>query len=112
MEQFYDGEIVVFENRNLARAGLRQCLDYEAKQLATQPSAPEFKVTSFAVNQQTGHAFLEYTVRFAAPNGRPLRLDEVAVQKWHGSKIVEERFYYEGVIDEGDDTDSNPDSER
>lgn len=103
MEQFYDDEIVVFENRALARAGLRQCLDYERAQLATQPAPPTFKLTSYAVNPQTSHAFLEYTVRFTAPNGRPLRLDEVAVQKWDGGKIVEERFYYEGVVDEGDD---------
>lgn len=102
MEQFYHPEVVVFENRKLARAGLRQCLDYEREQLATQPNPPEFKVTSWAVNPNTDRAFAEYTVRFLAPNGRPLRLEQVAVQKWSGAKIVEERFYYEGVIDEGD----------
>jgi hypothetical protein len=106
MEQFYDDEVVVFENRSLARAGLRKCLEYERQQLATQPTAPDFRVTSFAVNTQTGRAFIEYTVRFLAPNGRPLRLDQVAVQKWHGAKIAEERFYYEGVVDEGEDASS------
>jgi ketosteroid isomerase-like protein len=111
MEEFYDDEVVVFENRSLARAGRRQCVEYERGQLAAQPTPPAFKLTSFAVNTQTDRAFLEYTVRFLAPNGRPLRLEEVAVQKWHGSKIIEERFYYEGVIDEGDDTDSSADSE-
>lgn len=111
MERFYDEEVVVFENRSLASAGLRQCLDYERLQLATQHTAPEFKLTSFAVNAQSDRAFLEYTVRFLAPDGRPLRLDEVAVQKWHGSKIIEERFYYEGVIDEGDDADSSTDDD-
>ena len=103
MELFYDAEVVVFENRNLARAGLRQCLDYEREQLASQPTAPQFKLTSFAVNASSERAFLEYSVRFFAPDGRPLRLEEVAVQKWSGSKIVEERFYYEGVVDEGDE---------
>ncbi len=103
MELFYDAEVVVFENRNLARAGLRQCLDYEREQLASQPTTPQFKLTSFAVNASSEHAFLEYSVRFFAPDGRPLRLEEVAVQKWSGSKIVEERFYYEGVVDEGDE---------
>lgn len=107
MQEFYHEEVVVFENRELARAGLRRCLDYERTQLATQPTPPSFKLTSHAVNPATGHVFLEYMVRFAAPNGRPLRLDEVAVQKWEGDKIVEERFYYEGVVDEGDDTDAD-----
>jgi hypothetical protein len=109
MEQFYDDEAIVFENRSLARAGLRKCLEYERQQLGTQPIAPDFKVTSFAVNAQSGHAFIEYTVRFLSPNGRPLRLEQVAVQKWNGAKIAEERFYYEGVVDEGDDTASASD---
>lgn len=109
MEKFYDDEVVVFENRSLARAGLRQCLDYEREQLATQATPPEFKLQSFAVNTETDHAFLEYTVRFTAPDGRPLRLEEVAVQKWHAAKIIEERFYYEGVVDEGDDPFGAPD---
>lgn len=110
MERFYDPEVVVFENRDLARAGLRQCLDYEREQLATQPRPPEFKVTSFAVNPATERAFIEYVVRFVAPNGRPLRLEQVAVQKWSGPNIVEERFYYEGVVDEGDEGDDEPEA--
>lgn len=112
MQEFYHEEVVVFENRELARAGLRKCLDYERSQLATQPTPPSFKVTSSAINPATHHVFLEYVVRFSDPNGRPLRLDEVAVQKWEGDKIVEERFYYEGVVDEGDDTtDDSADTE-
>jgi hypothetical protein len=32
-----------------------------------------------------------------------VRLEEVAVQVWEGGQIVQERFYYEGVVDEGDE---------
>ncbi len=102
IEQFYDDEIVVFENRALARAGKQQCLEFERSQLASQPETPKFKLHAHAVNLQTHRVFLEYTVRFAGPDGRPLRLDEVTVQRWDGAKITEERFYYEGVVDEGD----------
>jgi hypothetical protein len=28
----------------------------------------------------------------------------VAVQRWAGGRVVEERFYYEGMVDEGDET--------
>lgn len=103
MQEFYHDEVVVFENRELARAGLRKCLAYERAQLATQPVPPAFKVTSHAINPLTQHVFIEYVVRFSSPSGRPLRLDQVAVQKWESDKIAEERFYYEGVVDEGDD---------
>lgn len=102
MQEFYHDEVLIFENRMLARAGKAACLAHEREQLATQAEAPRFKLTAHAVNEATGHVFLEYTVRFADSTGRPMRLDEVAVQRWEGDHIVQERFYYEGLVDEGD----------
>lgn len=102
MQEFYHDEVLIFENRQLARAGKAACLAYEREQLASQAEAPRFKLVAHAVNEATGHVFLEYTVRFTDPTGRPMRLDEVAVQRWDGEHIVQERFYYEGVVDEGD----------
>lgn len=102
IEQFYDDEVVVFENRELARAGKRQCLEYERQQLAAQPAPPAFQVHAHAVNPETDDVFFEYTVRFTDENGRAMRLEQVAVQRWSRGKITEERFYYEGVVDEGD----------
>jgi ketosteroid isomerase-like protein len=103
MERFYAPEVSVFENRELARAGKAQCLQYEREALASQPDAPRFKLSKLAVNDSTGHAFLEYIVRFRSAQGRPMRLEEVAVQTWENAHIVQERFYYEGVVDEGDE---------
>ncbi|MEO8184880.1 MAG: nuclear transport factor 2 family protein [Deltaproteobacteria bacterium] len=103
MESYYAPEITVFENRRLARAGKQQCLRYEREALANQPDPPRFKLGTLAVNEATGHAFLEYVVRFRSAEGRPVRLEEVAVQSWEAGQIVQERFYYEGVVDEGDE---------
>jgi ketosteroid isomerase-like protein len=103
MERYYAPEVCVFENRQLARAGKAQCLQYERDALANQPEPPRFKLIRFAVNEATSNAFLEYVIRFKASDGRPMRLEEVAVQTWESGLIVRERFYYEGVIDEGDE---------
>ena len=103
MERFYAPEVSVFENRELARAGKAKCLQFERDALASQPAAPRFKLGKLAVNESAGHAFLEYVVRFRSADGRPMRLEEVAVQTWDNGQIVEERFYYEGVVDEGDE---------
>jgi ketosteroid isomerase-like protein len=103
MEKFYAPEINVFENRQLARAGKLRCLQYERDALANQPEAPRFKVSKLAVDEVRGYAFLEYIVRFRASDGRPQRLEEVAVQTWDNGLITQERFYYEGVVDEGDE---------
>ncbi len=103
MERFYAPEVCVFENRQLARAGKAQCLNYERDALASQPEPPRFKLLRLAVNEDGGSAFLEYIVRFRAADGRPMRLEQVAVQTWESGLIVKERFYYEGVVDEGDE---------
>ena len=102
MERFYAPEVSVFENRELARAGKAKCLQYEREALAGQPDAPRFKLSKLAVNEASGHAFLEYIVRFRSSDGRAMRLEDVAVQTWDNGHIVEERFYYEGIVDEGD----------
>jgi ketosteroid isomerase-like protein len=103
MERFYAPEVTVFENRQLARAGKAQCLQYERDALASHPQPPRFKLLKFAVDEALGHAFLEYVVRFESATGRPMRLEEVAVQTWENGLITQERFYYEGVVDEGDE---------
>ena len=103
MERFYAPEVSVFENRQLARAGKAQCLKYERDALASQPEPARFKLGKLAVDEDTGHAFLEYVVRFQAADGRAMRLEEVAVQTWEDGLIVQERFYYEGIVDEGDE---------
>lgn len=103
MEKYYAPEINVFENRQLARAGKARCLQFERDALANQPDPPRFKLSKLAVDETHGHAFLEYVVRFRASDGRPQRLEEVAVQTWDNGLISEERFYYEGVVDEGDE---------
>jgi ketosteroid isomerase-like protein len=103
MERYYAPEVCVFENRQLARAGKAQCLQYERDALASHPEPPRFKLVRLAINEHDGGAFLEYVVRFRGTDGRPMRLEEVAVQTWENGLIVKERFYYEGVVDEGDE---------
>ena len=102
-EFFYAEDVNVFENQKLVRAGRKQCLEYEQGQLEHQTTPPVVKLRKVALNEAMGYAFLEYTLRFTDIRNRPMRIDEVAVQSWEGDKISEERFYYKGLIDEGDE---------
>jgi len=105
LERYYANDVCVFENRTLARAGREQCIAHEREALLRVREVPRFKLQSFAVNETSQVAFLEYSVRFVSAEGRPMRLDQVAVQSWEGDRISNERFYYEGVVDEGDEED-------
>lgn len=103
IEQYYAEDVCVFENRELVRAGLGQCVQFEQRSLASLEAPPRIKLTALAVNQQTAVSFLEYTLRFTDAEGRHLRLEQVAVQRWERNRIAQERFYYEGFVDEGEE---------
>jgi len=105
MQRFYAEDVMMFENRELSRAGREACIAYEMEQVE-KSGRPQLKATKRAADSHTGVSFIEWVVQFRSPaSGRPIRLEEVAVQKWSGSEIIEERFYYEGVIDQGDEAD-------
>lgn len=109
MERFYAEDVMIFENRELSRAGREACIIYEREQL-TKSGRPQLKATKRAADPQTGVSFIEWVVQFRSPSsGRPIRLEEVAVQKWSNGEIIEERFYYEGVVDQGDEDDDDDD---
>lgn len=111
MERFYAEDVMMFENRELSRAGREACIAFEREQLA-KSGRPHLKATKRAADPNTGVSFIEWVVQFRSPSsGRPIRLEEVAVQKWSNGEIIEERFYYEGVIDQGDEDDEDGDGD-
>ena len=103
IERFYAADVVVFENHERARAGREACLAFEREALARLSQPAKLRARAHAVEQQSGVAFIEWVIRFIGDDERPMRLEEVAVQRWGRGRIVEERFYYEGLVDEGDE---------
>ncbi|HEX6244677.1 MAG TPA: nuclear transport factor 2 family protein [Polyangiales bacterium] len=103
IERFYAEDVVVFENHERARAGRDACLAFEREALARLSQPATLRARAHAVEQQSGVAFIEWAIRFIGDDERPMRLEEVAVQRWGRGRIVEERFYYEGLVDEGDE---------
>ena len=100
IERFYAPDVIVFENRKQERAGRDACIAYEKEQLADVAGKPTIKVVASAINEATGQVFLEYSIRFVSVSGREMLLEEVASQRWEGGLIVQERFYYQGFVDE------------
>lgn len=101
MEKYYAEDVVIFENREMARAGLKACVEYEGATLAKQPRPPRIICRGKGVDESLGKTFIQWEIRFVSEQGRLMLLEEVAVQKWSGERIVEERFFYEGYVDEG-----------
>jgi ketosteroid isomerase-like protein len=107
IDRFYADDVVVFENHELARAGRVACLAFERDAVARLLEPAHSRALALACDEPTARAFIEWQIRFRTADGRWMRMEEVAVQRWSGDRIVEERFYYEGVIDEGDEDDGD-----
>ena len=101
IEKYYAPEVVVRENRALARAGKEDCLEFERAMLQRSPYPPKIRCVSRAVDAVSGTSFIEWRIRFVADDKHVMLLEEVAVAKWDHAHILEERFYYEGFVDEG-----------
>lgn len=102
IDRFYADDVIVFENHERARVGKQACIEYEREALGAGANAPKLVCRASACDENGGVSFVEWVIRYQGADARPMRLEEVAVQRWSGGKIVEERFYYEGAIDEGD----------
>lgn len=103
IETYYAEDVVVFENYERARTGREACLSYEREALGRMKEPSKLRARAHAIDAAAGVVFLEWQIRFVGDDERPMRLDEVSVQHWLKGRIVEERFYYAGVIDEGDE---------
>ena len=94
IERYYAEDVVVFENNELARAGRDKAAKEEREAIASQPVPPTLKALGHAVNEQAGLAYITWLIRFVSKDEKPMRIEEVAMQRWAGGKIIEERFFY------------------
>jgi ketosteroid isomerase-like protein len=103
IETYYADDVVVYENYERVRTGREECVAYEQQALEQGRGPAKLSAKAQAFDALSGTSFIEWSIRFVGEDERPMRLDEVAVQRWARGRIVEERFYYVGVIDEGDE---------
>lgn len=93
MQSFYAVNASMQENNAAPRRGLAALIEHELKVLAAHGS-----VRAVAVDLCLGDSdqvVIRWVFEFTRPDGRVIRLDELAWQRWHDGWIVEERFFYD-----------------
>jgi len=92
MHEFYADDVVMAENDQDPTVGLAANLERERQFVAnTQWHAAEVK--NIVVDGDT--SMVQWWLDFTnAAYGQRLAFTQVAVQRWRGDKIVDERFYY------------------
>ena len=92
MKEFYADEVVMAEPAYGDTVGLAANLEREQ---AFVDSVKEFKnFEAPAVTVGDGVSAYENVMDWTSVDGQDLHVEQVAVQKWEGGKIVHERFYY------------------
>lgn len=103
LERYYADDVVVFENREMVATGKTQALARERANLEKLRGLPTFRCRDFAISKERECAFVEWTLRVHSKAGDELRVDEVCVYRFASGRIAEERHYFEGFVDEGDE---------
>jgi ketosteroid isomerase-like protein len=93
IEHFYLPDAVMQENLDPPRRGRENLVARERATMA------HFKAIHSDIRKPVfvngDHVVINWVFRFEAKDGGGFTHDELALQRWEGEKIAEERFYYD-----------------
>jgi hypothetical protein len=93
IEEFYVEAASMQENLDAPRRGRDLLVAHERKVIAASKQVTARCVRPAFV--QGDHVVINWVFEFTSADGTVRRLDELAHQRWHRDRIVEERFYYD-----------------
>jgi ketosteroid isomerase-like protein len=93
ISDFYAESAFMRENGGEPRVGRDNLIRHERAALATRAQIRTERVGAVLVDGD--HVTINWVFEITARDGTKYRLDEVALQKWSGERIVEEQFYYD-----------------
>jgi ketosteroid isomerase-like protein len=93
LQEFYADDATMQENGNSPRAGLKALVEHERGVMAAFKEIRTLPVKTLLVDGD--HVTIQWVFEFTRPDGTRFRMDELALQRWRGDRVVEERFYYD-----------------
>ena len=97
MERFYAENVTMQENNDALRVGKAVCIAHESASLA-RVKAMQGTLKNYAINEETGRVFQEWTYQFTNHKDQTFTLNEVSLQTWENDQIVSERFFYKEFL--------------
>jgi len=93
IERFYAADATMQENERPPRVGKEALLANERKVLgSTRKVSARCRRPLFVDGD---HVVVRWLFEFERADGGVTRIDELALQRWRGEKIVEEKFFYD-----------------
>lgn len=93
IEAFYTEDATMQENGEPPRGGRDRLMEGERKVLAAHKEARTLPGSSFLLDGD--RVVIHWTFVFTRHDGRSFRMEELALQRWRGERIAEERFFYD-----------------
>jgi ketosteroid isomerase-like protein len=95
IEDYYHADASMRENSRPPRSGRDALVAYEASVLERRKLKAVDTHPAHAVLIDGDNVAIHWTFDFVDPQGGRLRLTEVALQRWRGDRVAEERFFYD-----------------
>ena len=93
IEDFYHPRASMRENCKEPRRGRDVLVAHEAAALARVARVDTHPVATCLIDGD--HVAINWTFDFVDAQGGKRRMEEMALQRWQGDRIIEERFFYD-----------------
>jgi len=93
-EKYYHEDVTMVEATGEVRKGKDVSRQFEKQWLSSIKEFHDGGVTAITSNEEEGITMSESWTEVTFQDGNRMKLEEAAVQKWQGNKIIHERFYY------------------
>ena len=93
IEEFYTPDATMQENNDPPHGGREVLVAAERKVLASLKSMRTEPGSSFLLDGD--RVVIHWHFVFVRPDGKRFRMEELALQRWRGDRISEERFFYD-----------------
>jgi len=93
LQEFYADDATMQENGNPPRVGLKALVAHERGVMAAFREIRTMSVDTWLVDGD--NVVVRWVFEFTRPDGSRFRMDELALQRWRGDRVAEERFYYD-----------------
>ena len=91
--EFYTGDATMRENGEPPRGGRDRLMAGERKVLAAHKEARTLPGSAFLL--EGDRVVIHWNFEFMRQDGKRFRMEELALQRWQGEHIAEERFFYD-----------------
>jgi SnoaL-like protein len=93
LEQFYHPDATMQDNLQRPRVGLERLIADEKATMARFATMKTDRVIDLLIDGDK--VMIRWRFTFTPPEGPPVVMEEIALQRWAGDRIAEERFFYD-----------------